>query len=175
MWLLGLAFVSMASGYVLMRFSTVLHQAFLLSLFLPMVVAAGGNTGGQASTMVIRAMALGELEEGSSLRVAWKELRLGALLGVLMGVCMALFTIFILPAFRPPLPTSMTLPQLALTVAAALAAQIPTSTLLGSLLPIGARAVKLDPAVVSAPAIAAVVDVSGMIIYFAVVRTLLGL
>ncbi len=175
LWLLGLAFVSMASGYVLMRFATVLNQAFLLSLFLPMVVAAGGNTGGQASTMVIRAMALGELEEGSSLRVAWKELRLGALLGVLMGVCMALFTIFILPAFRPPLPTSMTLPQLALTVAAALAAQITTSTLLGSLLPIGARAVKLDPAVVSAPAIAAVVDVSGMIIYFAVVRTLLGL
>jgi len=174
-WLLGLAFVSIISGYVMMHFGTVLTTVFTLSLFLPMVVAAGGNTGGQASTMVIRAMALGELEKGNLLRVAWKELRLGAMLGLTMGGCMALFILFILPAFRPDMPDSVTFAKMAMVVATALTAQITSSTFLGSILPLGARAIKLDPAVVSAPAIAAIVDVSGMVIYFTVARTLLGL
>ncbi|WP_193213846.1 magnesium transporter [Luteolibacter marinus] len=174
-WLTGLAFVSIISGYVMMRFGTVLSQVFLLSLFLPMVVAAGGNTGGQASTMVIRAMSLGEIEPGQALRVSWKELRTGFFLGLLLGTCMAVFTLFILPAFQIKLPEGMTLPKMALTVAVALTSQVTSATFLGSLLPLGARAVKLDPAVVSAPAIAAIVDVSGMVIYFTVARAILGL
>jgi magnesium transporter len=174
-WLLGLAFVSIISGYVMMHFGTVLTTVFTLSLFLPMVVAAGGNTGGQASTMVIRAMALGELEKGNLLRVAWKELRLGAMLGLTMGGCMALFILFVLPAFRPDMPGSVTFAKMAMVVASALTAQITSSTFLGSILPLGARTINLDPAVVSAPAIAAIVDVSGMVIYFTVARTLLGL
>ncbi|MBB5352180.1 magnesium transporter [Haloferula luteola] len=174
-WLVGLAFVSIVSGYVMMRFGSVLSQAFVLSLFLPMVVAAGGNSGGQATTMVIRAMSLNELIQGTGTRVAWKELRTGFLLGLLLGICMALFTAFILPAFSPGLPAGIGYPRLALSVAVALTAQVTSATFLGSLLPFGARAMKLDPAVVSAPAIAAIVDVSGMVIYFSVVRTLLGL
>lgn len=174
-WLVGLAFVSIASGYVMMRFGSVLSQAFVLSLFLPMVVAAGGNSGGQATTMVIRAMSLNELVEGTGWRVAWKELRTGFLLGMLLGLCMALFTAFVLPAFQPGLPNGIGYPRLAFSVAVALTAQVTSATFLGSLLPFGARAVKLDPAVVSAPAIAAIVDVSGMVIYFTVARELLGL
>lgn len=174
-WLTGLAFVSILSGYVMMRFGTVLSEVFLLALFLPMVVAAGGNTGGQASTMVIRAMSLGEIEAGSAWRVAWKELRTGFFLGGLLGACMAAFTLFILPAFRPEIPEGLTLGRVALTVAVALTTQVTSATFLGSLLPLGARAAKLDPAVVSAPAIAAIVDVSGMVIYFTVARAVLGL
>jgi magnesium transporter len=174
-WLTGLAFVSILSGYVMMRFGTVLSQVFLLSLFLPMVVAAGGNTGGQASTMVIRAMSLGEIEPGSAWQVAWKELRTGFFLGTLLGTCMALFTVLMLPLFHLALPEGLTFAKVALTVAVALTAQVTSATFLGSLLPLGARAVNLDPAVVSAPAIAAIVDVSGMVIYFTVARTILGL
>ncbi len=174
-WLTGLAFVSILSGYVMMRFGTVLSEVFLLALFLPMVVAAGGNTGGQASTMVIRAMSLGEIEPGTAWRVAWKELRTGFFLGGLLGLCMAAFALFILPGFRPDLPEGFTLGRIALTVAVALTAQVTSATFLGSLLPLGARAARLDPAVVSAPAIAAIVDVSGMVIYFTVARAVLDL
>ena len=174
-WLLGLAFLAIGAGYVMLRFEDVLGSVFLLSLFLPMVIAAGGNTGGQAATMVIRAMALGELEEGNIARVAWKELRLGACLGLLLAVCIATTIIIILPGFRPQLDPHIGFPRLGLSVATALALQVTTSTLIGALLPLLARKAKLDPAVIAAPAITTIVDASGMVIYFTVARALLGL
>jgi magnesium transporter len=174
-WLTGLAFVSILSGYVMMRFGSILSEVFLLALFLPMVVAAGGNTGGQASTMVIRAMSLGEIDPSETWSVAWRELRTGFFLGLLLGVCMALFTVLLLPFFHLYLPPGMTLGKVAVAVAVALTTQVTSATFLGSLLPLGARAARLDPAVVSAPAIAAIVDVSGMVIYFSVARAILGL
>lgn len=174
-WLVGLAFVSIASGYVMMRYGDILSHVFVLSLFLPMVVAAGGNSGGQATSMVIRAMSLNELVEGTGWRVAWKELRTGFLLGSLLGLCMAAFTALILPAFKPTLPPGIGYSTLAISVAVALTAQVTSATFLGSLLPFGARAMRLDPAVVSAPAIAAIVDVSGMVIYFTIARAMLNL
>lgn len=174
-WLVILAFLAILSGFVMMRFELLLTEVYLLSLFLPMVVAAGGNTGGQASTMVIRAMALGELSPEDTLRVAWKEMRLGLFLGVLLAVVIGLFAFFAPPALQFTLPGTVTFTQFALTVAIALGGQVATSTLIGALLPIGARAVRLDPAVIAAPAITTVVDVSGMVIYFTVARSILHL
>lgn len=172
-WLLGLALLAIASGYVMLKFEHVLDELFILALFLPMVVAAGGNTGGQASTMVIRAMALGELDEGSTARVAWKELRLGLLLGSLVGGCIAVTTILLLPFFYSDMPADIGFVTFGIAVAIALTAQITTSTLVGSLLPIGARKANIDPAVVAAPAITTIVDVSGMVIYFFVAKVML--
>jgi magnesium transporter len=174
-WLFGLAILAIASGIVMIKFEHVLESLFILSLFLPMVVAAGGNTGGQASTMVIRAMALGELDEGTLWRVAWKELRLGLMLGSLLGVGMAIITIFVVPMFYHDMPVEIGFTKFAIAVAISLAVQITSSTLVGSLLPIGARAAKIDPAVVAAPAITTIVDVSGMVIYFFVAKAILGL
>jgi magnesium transporter len=173
-WLLVLALLAISSGYVMLHFEHVLSSIFLLALYLPMVVAAGGNTGGQAAAMVIRAMSLGELESGSTSKVFIKELSLGAMLGIVLGACIALITMFILPAFAPELPTNISLATFALAVAVALAAQITTSTLSGALLPIGARAIKLDPAVVAAPAITTLVDISGLVIYFTADWTILS-
>ena len=73
------------------------------------------------------------------------------------------------------MPPTLSYVKVALTVAVALTTQVTSATFLGSLLPLGARAANLDPAVVSAPAIAAIVDVSGMVIYFTVARAILGL
>jgi len=174
-WLFALGMLAIASGYVMLRFEDTLTKAFLLSLYLPMVVAAGGNTGGQASTMVIRAMSLGELEPGTAPQVLWKELRLGTLLGILLGVSIAAVTILILPAFRPDLPDGVSFSRFGCTVALALTAQVITSTVVGALLPIGARAIRLDPAAVAAPAITTLVDVSGMVIYFTIAQALLHL
>ncbi len=173
-WLVILAFLAILSGFVMMRFEATLMQVYLLSLFLPMVVAAGGNTGGQASTMVIRAMALGELDPEDTRRVAWKEFRLGLLLGALLAVIIGLFAVFAPPALQFTLPAGVNFTQFGITVAIALGAQVATSTLIGALLPIGARAIKMDPAVIAAPAITTIVDVSGMVIYFTVARSILG-
>jgi len=172
-WLLGLAFLAIASGYVMLKFEEVLSNLYILALFLPMVVAAGGNTGGQASTMVIRAMALGELDKGTTAQVAWKELRLGLSLGTLLGICIAIITIFVLPIFYSNMPPEISFVSFGIAVAIALTAQITTSTLVGSLLPIGARKANIDPAVVAAPAITTIVDVSGMVIYFIVAKLIL--
>jgi magnesium transporter len=173
-WLVVLGFLAILSGFVMMRFEHTLTEVYLLSLFLPMVVAAGGNTGGQASTMVIRAMALGELDPEDTRRVAWKELRLGFFLGCLLAVIIGVFAVFAPPALQFVLPDGVNFTQFGLTVAIALGAQVTTSTLIGALLPIGARAIKMDPAVVAAPAITTIVDVSGMVIYFTVARSILG-
>lgn len=174
-WLLTLGLLATSSGYVMLRFEHVLSSVYLLALYLPMIVAAGGNTGGQAATMIIRAMSLGELEAGSTAKVIAKELALGVLLGVLLGGCVALGTLFILPAFHPPLPDGISLSLFAFAASIALAAQITSSTLIGAVLPIGARAIKLDPAVLAAPVITTVVDFSGMLIYFTAARTILNL
>lgn len=173
-WLIGLAFLSIGSGYVMFRFASVLESAFTLALFLPMVVAAGGNSGGQAATMVIRAMTLGEVGTGQALQIAWRELRVGALLGLALGLAMAGFILFLLPLLTPA-GDGITYPLLAAAVGLALTAQVTSSTMLGCLLPLAARVARLDPAVVSSPSLASVVDVTGMILYFNVARLILGL
>ena len=172
-WLLVLGFLAIASGYVMLKFESVLDQVFLLALFLPMVIAAGGNTGGQAATLVIRSMAVGELGIGDVARVAWKEFRLGLLLGGVLGICIAATALVVVPQFNPEVPDGFSYQRFALAVALALATQIVTSTLIGSLLPLGAKAIRLDPAVIAHPAITTIVDVTGMIIYFGVAKVLL--
>jgi len=174
-WLFGLALLAISSGYVMIMFEDVLSSVFLLALYLPMVVAAGGNTGGQAATMVIRAMSLGELEQGATSKVIIKELSLGIMLGLIMGVSIAAVTLFILPVFHPEIPSGISLSTFALSVSLSLTIQITVSTLTGAILPIGARAIKLDPAVVAAPAITTLVDIFGMVIYFSAARAILGL
>jgi magnesium transporter len=174
-WLIGLAFVSIVTGYVMYRFSHLLEQASVLSLFLPMVVAAGGNSGGQAATMVIRAMALGEINPGNALRIAWKEVRTGLFLGLSLGVAIAAFITLILPHLQTHTQAHFDFPHLAFAVAAAITLQVLSATVLGALLPLGARAIKLDPAVVSSPSLASTVDISGMLIYFVTAAAILGL
>jgi magnesium transporter len=131
MWLTGLAFVSIASGYVMFRFSPILEEAFVLSLFLPMVVAAGGNSGGQAATMVIRAMALGEISTGNALRIAWKEARTGLFLGLSLGLAIAVFIALILPAMQKGTGADFGFLRLAVAVSCALTLQVLSATVLG--------------------------------------------
>lgn len=174
-WLVGLAFVSIASGYVMFRFSETLEQAFILSLFLPMVVAAGGNSGGQAATMVIRAMALDEISAGNALRIAWKEARTGLMLGLTLGIAISAFITLVLPFMYSLGGADFEFTTLAMAVAVALTVQVLTSTVMGAMLPIAARSIKLDPAVVSSPSLSSIVDVTGMLIYFTVASGILSL
>lgn len=173
-WVVGLAFVGILSGNVIFQFEEVLSQLFALAIYMPMVVAAGGNTGGQAATMVVRAMSLGEIEPSQALRIAWKELRVGLLIGLTLATAIGIQVLLFLPG-ADELPAGLTTWHVALTVATSLVVQVTSSTLLGSLLPLGARAIRMDPAVVSAPGITSTVDISGMIIYFVTAKLMLGL
>lgn len=164
-WVLTLAFLALSSGFVIHAYEEVLTNYYILALYLPMVVAAGGNTGAQSATMVIRAMSLGELDTREFWRVIWKEGRIGILLGALLGLCVALQIRFLLPAGL--IGKSLDPFSIALVVGLALMAQVLTSTLTGAALPIAAKKLRLDPAVVASPAITTIVDVSGSIIYFA--------
>lgn len=171
-WVLTLAFLALTSGLVLHAYEGVLTKYYILALYLPMVVAAGGNTGAQSATMVIRAMSLGELGTREFGRVIWKEGRIGFLLGGLLGLCVALQVRFLLP--EGMMSGGLDPLKVAAVVGISLMAQVLTSTLIGAALPIGAKRIRLDPAVVASPAITTVVDVSGCIIYFTLARMLLG-
>ena len=175
LWLVGLALLSIAAGAVMMRFEHILEGIPLLMLFLPMIIAAGGNSGGQASTVAIRAMALNELDAADAYKVAWKELRLGAMLGLILGISIATVTIVFLPFFHDEVSPEISFALFGTAVAVALSVQVTASTLIGSLLPLGARAINLDPAVIAAPAVTTVVDVTGMVIYFLIATTILGI
>jgi len=163
-WVLVLAFLALTSGWVLHAFEEVMTTYYILALYLPMVVAAGGNTGAQSATMVIRAMSLGELGPAEFGRVVWKESRVGLLVGGMLGVCVAMQVQFLLPASLAPDGVQMM--EVAAVVGIALVAQVLTSTLIGASLPLLARMARLDPAVVASPAITTLVDVSGSVIYF---------
>ncbi|MDF1811208.1 MAG: magnesium transporter [Verrucomicrobiales bacterium] len=166
-WVVVLAFLALLSGLVLMKYEDIMKNFYILALYLPMVVAAGGNTGAQSATMVIRAMALGELGPAQFVKVIWKELRVGAILGTLLGIIVALQINFLLPASAT---AGVGIYETAMVVGFALTAQIFTSTLIGAALPLLARMAKLDPAVVASPAITTLVDVSGSVIYFTLAR-----
>jgi len=171
-WVLILAFLALTSGWVLHAYEDVLKTYYILAFYLPMVVAAGGNTGAQSATMIIRAMALGELGTREFGRVIWKEARIGIMLGGLLGIFVALQIKFLLPASLTP--ENLSLIQIASVVGFALTAQVVTSTVIGAILPILAKKANLDPAVVASPAITTMVDVSGCIIYFSLAQAFFG-
>jgi magnesium transporter len=173
-WIVSLAFFGLIAGYLIYSFQNVLGTVFVLSIYMPMVVAAGGNTGGQAATMVIRAMSIGELQPSEFFRVAAKELRVGLLVGAVLGICMAIQIKWFMPA-GTTLPDNISLEKFALVVSLALLCQITASTLIGATLPIAARMAKLDPAVMSSPAITSMVDATGLVIYFNLAKAILGI
>lgn len=172
-WIISLAFLGLISGCVIFSYQNQLSTVFALTIYMPMIVAAGGNTGGQAATMVVRAMSLGELTPGAFMRVAWKEFRVGLIMGVVLSGCMVAQIYLFRPEFMK-LDAAVT-GQFAATVGLALLIQITASTLIGAILPIGARAIKLDPAVIASPAITTIVDATGLLIYLNLARGILHL
>jgi magnesium transporter len=166
--------LAISSGYVLVSFEHFLDGRFLLALYLPMVVAAGGNTGAQAATSIIRAMSLGEFEPSDYIAAVWKELRVGLCIGITAGLWIALLTPVVI-VLLPGTADSISAYQLASIAALALVAQITTSTILGAALPILANTLNQDPAVVASPAITTVVDVTGLFIYFGIAKVILGM
>ena len=164
--LLGSTLTATAMGY----FQDELDKATLLAIFVPMVISSGGNTGSQASTLIIRAMALGEVKLSDYWRVLIKELVVGITLGLVLATVAFLRVVgweLLWHSYGEHYV------RIALVVAGSLVGVVLTGTLAGSMLPFVLRRAGLDPASASAPFVATLVDVAGLVIYFSVATALL--
>jgi magnesium transporter len=173
-WLTILLIGEMLTATALGFFEDALDKVAILSLFLPLIISSGGNSGSQASTLVIRAMALGEVRVADWWLVFRREVLIGVVLGVILGAVASLRVILwgALGWYGHIHGGSQYL-LIGLTVAASLIGCVLWGTLMGSMLPFLLRRTGADPASASAPLVATLVDVSGIIIYFTIANIIL--
>lgn len=162
-WLLILFIGQMFTATAMAIFEDELSKAFVLSIFIPLIISSGGNSGSQASTIITRAIALHEVRLRDWWRVLSREILTGACLGFILGL-IGLIRIFFWPN-REVVYTEHFF-QVGLTVAASVMGVVLWGTISGSMLPFILKKVGFDPASASAPAVATIVDVTGLIIYF---------
>ncbi len=165
-WLVILFLGEMLTASAMQFFQHEIEAATVLALFIPLIMSSGGNSGSQASTLIIQAMALGELTIADWWRVMRRELTTGFLLGVILG-SIGILRIFIwqnLHVFDYGIHWHL----LGITIFFSLIGIVLWGSLMGSMLPIILKKLKLDPAASSAPFVATLVDVTGIVIYFSV-------
>ena len=163
-WLLLLFVAEAYTGTVLRDFQDELDQVIALSFFIPLLIGTGGNMGSQTVTLIVRAMAIGEVTLRDIAWVVFKEMRVGLILGAIMAVV----------AFGRAVILGVGV-DVGEVVALTILAICLWSATVAAALPLLLRALKIDPAVVSAPLITTLVDGTGLIIYFTIARVMLGL
>jgi len=170
-WLCALFLGEMLTATAMQHFEAELSHALVLGLFIPLIISSGGNSGSQATSLIIRALALREVRVADWWWVAARELPAGISLGAILGVIGILrITAWQSLGFYDYGPSW---PLVALTVGAALVGVVTFGSLAGSMLPFILRRLGFDPASASAPFVATLVDVTGLIIYFGVALLIL--
>jgi magnesium transporter len=169
-WLVILFLGEMLTATAMSFFEREIERAVVLALFVPLIISSGGNSGSQAATLVIRALALGEVGLAEWWRVMFRELRAGLTLGVILGA-IGFSRIAAWSAVSDMYGPHWAL--VALTVGLALVGIVLWGTLAGSMLPFVLRRLGFDPAASSAPFVATLVDVTGLVIYFSVATVIL--
>jgi magnesium transporter len=154
-WLLVLVAFNTLGGYVISRYEDAIATLVVLVFFLPLIIASGGNAGAQSSTLMVRALATGEVTARDWLRLWGKEIGVSVALGATMGLAVSL-----LGLWRGG-------PELALLVAAAMTVVVTMTSMLGMLLPFLLSRFKMDPATASVPLVTSLADIVGILIYFA--------
>lgn len=163
LWLIVLVIAAGLTVNVLQYFEDTLSAVVSLAVFIPLLIGTGGNSGAQAATAVIRAMAVGEVGFRDLPRVVWREARVGVLLGAILSAASFAPVAFFFDA------------ELATVVSLTMLAVCSWATFVGAILPLVARRVGVDPAVVSAPLVSTLVDATGLVIYLVVARTVMGI
>lgn len=154
-WLLILVCVGFVTAWVIQNNSGQLQTMVALSFFIPLILGAGGNAGTQSSTVVIRGLATGDIQINDLLKVFRKELSVGAMIGGILAVLVAVRAYFLKGDLR-----------LGITVGLAMVVSVMLAATLGALLPIFFKKMKLDPALMSGPFITSIVDIVSLFIYF---------
>jgi magnesium transporter len=169
-WLAILFVGEMLTATAMGFFSNEIERAVVLALFIPLIISSGGNSGSQATTLVIRAMALGEIRLRDWWRVIRRELAAGLTLGTILGI-IGISRIFLWHALHGTYGPHYAV--VALTIGCSLVGVVMFGTTAGSMLPFLLRRCGLDPASASAPFVATLVDVTGLVIYFSVANVIL--
>jgi magnesium transporter len=164
-WLLVLFIAQFVTVSILDHYESLLDEATVLSLFIPILIGTGGNVGSQTVTTIIRAMALGEAAPRHVFRILRKEMATGLALGSVMAILM----------FARALLTQDGTAEVGLTVAATVLSIAVWAATVGAILPLALSKLKVDPAVVSAPFISSFVDGTGLIIYFTLAQIILDI
>jgi magnesium transporter len=162
-WLLVLIVAATLTVSVLQLFETSLEAVTSLALFIPLLVGTGGNVGAQAATSAVRALAIGEVRPSDALRVAWRESSVGLFLGIVLGV-LAFVAGWIVAGVPVGIVVGTSVVMVCIWAAT-----------IGSLMPLMARSLNIDPAVISAPLVTTLVDATGLMIYFLVAGVVLGI
>lgn len=170
-WLAILFLGEMLTASAMGRFEEEIAHAVVLALFVPLIISSGGNSGSQASTLIIRAMAVGEVRMRDWWRIIGRELASGLTLGIILASIGVVRIVLWQQAFHT---YGAHYALVALTVGISLIGVVCLGTLSGSMLPFVLRRVGFDPASASAPFVSTLVDVSGLVIYFQVAQIVLG-
>lgn len=164
-WLTVLMISSMITGGILTHYEAAFATLPLLVSFVPMLTGTGGNAGSQSSTMIIRCMAIGEVEPSDILKVIWKEVRVALVVGFLLAALNFVRLMIMYPGQL----------MVCLTVVVSLYITVIMAKSIGCTLPIAAKLLKLDPAIMAAPLISTIVDACSLIIYFRIACNLLNI
>jgi len=170
-WLVVLFFGELLTATAMAYFEDEIAKAVVLALFVPLIISSGGNSGSQASTLIIQAMAVGEISLQDWWRVMRREIISGIMLGTVLGV-IGFMRIFIWHSITPDIYGDHWI-LLGVTVGITLLGVVLWGTLCGSMLPMMLKKLGADPAVSSAPFVATLVDVTGLILYFSIAYLLL--
>ena len=165
MWLLILMISATFTGIIIRQYESVLSSVVILASFIPMLMDTGGNSGSQSSTLIIRGLALGELEITDYPKIIWKEFRVSILVGLVLAFINFL-RIYLLE--RVDFIVS-------LTVCISLFATVVLAKVVGGMLPLIAKKFKLDPAIMAAPLVTTIVDTFALMVYFSTATLLMGL
>ncbi|WP_298020915.1 magnesium transporter [uncultured Dysosmobacter sp.] len=163
LWLMVLMVSGMITGGILGRYEEAFAVLPLLVTFIPMLTDTGGNAGSQSSTLVIRGMAVGEIAPADFPKVVWKELRVSVVVGAALAAVNFARLALQFPGSE----------MISLTVTLALFATVVIAKTVGGLLPMAARLIKADPAIMAAPLITTIVDALSLMIYFSIAKQLL--
>lgn len=164
-WLLVLMISATFTGRIIRKYEDVLQSIVVLTAFIPMLMDTGGNSGSQSSTLIIRGLALGEIELKDAGRVLWKEFRISTIVGLILAI-VNFFRIYLFDTVGP---------MVALTVSFTLFLTVIIAKVVGSLLPIAAKRLDIDPAIMAGPLITTVVDALSLILYFKIASWILGI
>ena len=164
-WLVLLFIGGIFTSTAMQGYMATIGQALVLTAFVPLIISSGGNSGSQSATLIIRALAVGDVEIGDALRILLREFGQGIALGACLGIIGFALVVF---------GTDHGV-RFGAVIAVSLVLVVLVGTVVGSMLPLLLRRLGFDPAVASSPFVASVVDVTGIIVYFTVARMLLGL
>ena len=170
-WLAALMISATFTGAVITRFEDALAAHLALTVYIPMLMGTGGNAGAQASVTVIRALSLGELTVKDLPKVIWKELRTAILCGVVLA---AVCFVKIWLVDRLLMGNEEITLLVDAVVCLTLAVTVVIAKLVGCSLPLAAKALRLDPAVMASPFISTIVDALSLLVYFLFAKALLG-